>query len=80
MGRQVVYMFMKMAWVNSLTTRFILIILLECGLHQIAILPFDAMRYTMAIKVECIYLEKDGDLSNIIIFMVSKVLVLGKNG
>jgi hypothetical protein len=73
-------MFMKMAWVNSLTTRSILIILLECGLLRIAILPFDAMRYTMDIKVECIYLEKDGDLSNIIIFMVSKVSVLGKIG
>lgn len=80
MGRQVVYTFMKMAWGSSLTTRFILTILLEYGLLQIAIPPFDVMRYTMAIKVECIYLEKDGGLSNITTFMVSKVLLLNKNG
>jgi hypothetical protein len=72
-------MFMKMAWVSLLTTRFILIILLVCGSLQIAIPPFDATRYTMAIKVECIYLEKDEDLLNIIIFMVINVLFLAKN-
>lgn len=67
-------MFMKVAQDNSLTTRFILITSLGCGSLQIAIPPFDAMRYTMVIRVECIYLERDGDLSNIIIFMVSTVL------
>jgi len=79
MGRQVVYMYMKVAQVNSLTTRSILIILREFGSLQIAIPPFDAMRYTTVIRVECTYSERDGDSSNIIIFMVSIVLFYHKN-